>query len=170
VLLVTVNGQDPGAAVGDKNATELSLRLQGEAISAEPLERIEIVWNGEIQQRISQKNERSENAYSSRIDATLRAKGNGWVAVRCVGRQTEAGGLPFAHTAPWYVQLAGPPLKPRRAEVEYFLQRVEQEIERNRTVLNSEQLADYYRARDFWRAKLDKLSESASDEKNSGAQ
>jgi hypothetical protein len=170
MLLLTANGRDPGEVVDGKSASELSLRLQGEAISAEPLERIEIVWNGAVQQRISPKNERSENAYSSRIDATLRAKGNGWVAVRCVGRQTEAGGLPFAHTAPWHVQLAGPPLRPRRAEVEYFLQRVEQEIERNRTVLSSEQLADYYRARDFWRAKLDKLSESSSDEKNSGDQ
>ena len=157
MLLVTVNSRQPGAVMDDKSATEVTLRVRGEAVSAEPLERIEIVWSGELQQRISPKNEHVENAYTSRIDATIRAKDSGWVAVRCVGRPTEAGGLPFAHTGPWHVRLAGAPLQPRRDEVEFFLQRVEQEIERNRVVLSGEQLADYYRARDFWRAKLDKL-------------
>lgn len=31
---------------------------------------------------------------------------------------------------------------------------VEEEIARNRDILNTEQIADYYRARDYWRCKL----------------
>lgn len=164
MLLATVNGRDPGVIADDKGATEIPLRVEGKAISVEPLERIEIVWNGVLHQRILPKNEPVENAYTSKIDSTLRVKGNGWLAVRCVGQPTEAGGLAFAHTAPWHVQMAGPPLQPRRVEVEYFLQRVEQEIDRNRTVLTGEQLADYYRARDFWRAKLDTVTRSDGNE------
>ena len=83
-----------------------------------------------------------------------KGKGNGWLAVRCVGQATETGGIPFAHTGPWHVQLAGAALKPRRFEVAYFLQRVEEEIARNQSVLTKEQLSDYYQARDFWRTKL----------------
>ena len=87
------------------------------------------------------------------------------LAVRCVGQATEDGGIPFAHTAPWHVQVVGPALKPRRFEVEYFLQRVETEIARNQPALTNEQLADYYRARDFWRAKLkDAVGASANDD------
>jgi hypothetical protein len=38
--------------------------------------------------------------------------------------------------------------------VEYFLGRVEDEIDRNRSILSPEQLAPYLQARDFWREKL----------------
>jgi hypothetical protein len=79
---------------------------------------------------------------------------SGWIAVRCVGRPLETGGIPFAHTGPWHVEMAGRPLRPRRREVEYFLRRVNEEIDRNRNLLTAEQMADYYKARDFWRQKL----------------
>src|SRR5262249_13387226 len=133
-----------------------------EAISTQPFERIEIIWNGEVQQRLPIKNDLIDNTYRASIDSTITAKGNGWAVVRCEARPTGGGGIPFAHTGPWHVRSAGPPLEPHRREVEYFLRRVEEEIERNRAILGKEQLADYYRARDFWSAKLNKLAASGN--------
>jgi hypothetical protein len=164
MLLVTINGRHPGD-VFTEQSNELPLHVEGEVISSQPMERIEIVGNGEVRQQIAPKNEPIKNGFATRIDARLTCKSNGWLAVRCVARAVEAGGIPFAHTGPWHVRVAGPALKPRRFEVEYFLQRVETEIARNQPALTNEQLADYYRARDFWRAKLkDAIGASESDD------
>jgi hypothetical protein len=153
MLLVTLNGRDPGASFSDP-AEDLSLHVTGEALSSAPLERIEIVYNGDVIQRIRPTNEPHKNGYATQIDLSIRAQHSGWIAVRCVGRPLETGGIPFAHTGPWHVQLAGRSVRPRRREVEYFLRRIEEEIDRNRGVLSNDQLGDYYRARDFWRGKL----------------
>jgi len=52
-------------------------------------------------------------------------------------------------------------MRPRFHEVQYFLQRVEQEIDRNRNIRSHDQLADYYHARKFWQQKL-KAADAAS--------
>jgi hypothetical protein len=153
MLLVTVNGHDPGEAF-KSDAGAMSLKITAEAISGQPLERIEIVWNGEVVRSVAPKNEPANNGFVTRFEDIVPAKASGWLAVRCFGRPLETGGIPFAHTAPWHVDLSGRPLRPKRREVEYFLGRVEEEIARNRDVLDSEQIADYYKARDFWRQKL----------------
>ena len=124
---------------------KLPLHVQGEAISGEPLERIEIIWNGEVIRSIQPQNASANNAYVSRFDLTIPANGSGWLAARCVARPLDTGGIPFAHTGPWHVEIAGKPLVPKRREVEYFIQRVDEEIERNRTILTPDQMADYYR-------------------------
>jgi hypothetical protein len=156
MLLVTVNDRDPGE-IFDASTAEIPLHVKGEAISGEPLERMEIVWNGEVIRSVQPQNASVDNAYVSRFDLVIPANASGWLAARCVARALDTGGIPFAHTGPWHVEIAGKPLLPKRREVEYFLQRVEEEIERNRTVLTSEKMADYYRARDIWRRKLDEL-------------
>jgi hypothetical protein len=158
MLLVTVNERDPGERF-QADGEALPLRIKGEVRSAKPLERIELVWNGEIIRRIEPANEPTGAAVITRFDLTLPIESSGWLAARCVGGPSKTGGIPFAHTAPWHVEVSGRPLPPRRREVQYFLQRVEEEIDRNKSVLTREQLADYYRARDFWREKLERSIE-----------
>ena len=158
MLTVTVNGRDSGERF-KADGEVLRLRIQGEVRSAEPMDRIELVWNGEVIRRIAPANESSGEAVITRFDLTLSVDASGWLAARSVGRPSTTGGIPFAHTAPWHVQIAGRPLRPRRREVQYFLQRVEQEIDRNQSILTREQLVDYYQARDFWREKLEQAIE-----------
>ena len=161
MLLVTVNDRDPGE-IFDASTAEFPLHVQGEAISGEPIERIEIIWNGEVIRSVQPQNAPADNAYVSRFDLTIPAHASGWLAARCVARTLATGGIPFAHTGPWHVEVAGKPMLPKHREVEYFLQRVEEEIERNRTILTSDQMSDYYRARDFWRKKLKAIGEPAA--------
>jgi hypothetical protein len=153
MLLVSINDRDPGEAFQAPTG-DYRLHVRGDVLSPQPLKRIEIVCNGEIIRSVTPKNESSGNGFNSPIDDVVSVKSSGWIAVRCIGQPLETGGIPFAHTGPWHVELAGHPLKPKRREVEYFLDRVNEEIEHNRAVLNDEQLTDYYKARDFWQKKL----------------
>jgi hypothetical protein len=159
MLLVTVNDRDPGEEFKIHEAG-YRLQVRGEAHSAQPLQKIEIVWNGEVIRSIPPANERTHNAYVTHFETVFPAESSGWLAARCVANPLNTGGIPFAHTGPWHVEIDGQPLKPRRFEVEFFLNRVEEEIERNRDFFNAEQLADYYKARDFWRGKLEGLGPS----------
>jgi hypothetical protein len=49
----------------------------------------------------------------------------------------------FAHTAPWHVEVDGKPLRPRKAEVEYLVKRVEEQLQRSAGVLPEAALAEY---------------------------
>jgi hypothetical protein len=161
MLFVTVNDSNPGEIFKSK-PSDFRLRLAGEAISSEPLERIEIIWNGEVIRSVRPQNQPANNALVTRITESIPATASGWVAVRCVGKTTGSDGIPFAHSAPWHLEIEGKPLRPKRREVEYFLGRVEEEIDRNRRVLKPDQLADYYAARDFWQRKLEEARDDAN--------
>ena len=67
-----------------------------------------------------------------------------WVAVRCFD-QPPGKRFRYAHTAPAHFEIDGP-VRPKRREVAYFIERVTQEISRNRNVLKAEELAEYEQA------------------------
>ena len=159
MLLVTVNDRDPGETF-KADTPMLPLHVHGEAFSAQPLQRIEIVWNGETLRAIPPTNDPVNNAFATRFELTFPAEASGWLVARCIAKPLETGGIPFAHTAPWHVEIAARPLRPRRREVVYFLERVEAEIDRNRGLLSPAQMADYYQARDFWRRKLQQVGDA----------
>jgi hypothetical protein len=164
MLLVTVNDKDPGDTFKSQ-PPDVKLQVNGEAFSSEPLERIEIIWNGEVSRSVPPQNQPANNGLVTKISESILATASGWVAVRCVGKTPDSGGIPFAHSAPWHVEVAGKRLRPKPREVEYFLGRVEEEIDRNRSLLKPDQLADYYAARDFWRQKLDEARDESSSSK-----
>ena len=75
---------------------------------------------------------------------------SGWAAVRCIAKGTD-GRIRFAHTAPWWVEIEGKPLRPRREQADWFVQRTEEEIARNTGVLSAEQLAEFHEALAAWK-------------------
>ncbi len=75
---------------------------------------------------------------------------SGWVAVRCFYKATD-GRIRFAHTAPWWVEIEGKPLRPRREQADWFVQRTEEEIARNTGVLPAEALAEFHEALAAWK-------------------
>ncbi|MFN7805684.1 MAG: hypothetical protein ACK5TO_16815, partial [Planctomycetaceae bacterium] len=72
-----------------------------------------------------------------------------WVAVRCFDKGDE-GRERFAHTAPIHVEIDGP-VRPRRREVQHFIERMEHEIQRNQGVLEPAELAEYEHALEIYR-------------------
>lgn len=77
-----------------------------------------------------------------------------WGAIRCF-EELPNGRVRFAHTAPVFVDVPGKPLRPRRDQVRYLIQRCEEEIARNKEVLSDAELAEYREALEFYRGKLE---------------
>ncbi|MBC7818875.1 MAG: hypothetical protein IAG10_18455 [Planctomycetaceae bacterium] len=77
-----------------------------------------------------------------------------WIAAR-VFEPLPNGRIRFAHSAPVFVEVPGKPMRPRRDQVRYLIQRCEEEIARNKDVLSDAELAEYREALEFYRGKLE---------------
>jgi hypothetical protein len=148
MLLVQFNEQLPGTTLSQAAAREV--RLTGSAESRVPLDRIEIVVNGEIVKTLAPENRRANTGgFSSTIRETIRVEHSSWIAVRCFEPYLE-GRFRYAHTAPCHLDIDGP-VRPREREVAYFIERMQQEIARNQGVLRAEDIAEYERALAIYR-------------------
>jgi hypothetical protein len=157
MLFVTLDGQDPGHRFTDAGSAAKSYHLRGSAASAHPLGRIEILVNGRVVRTIDAANMKTaRGAFESPIDIALKPEGSAWVGVRCFEDRPD-GRVQFAHSAPFFIDVADHPVRPRRAEVEYLIQRVEAQIRRSAAVLPSPAMDEYHRALDIYR----KIAETA---------
>ncbi|MCP4510198.1 MAG: hypothetical protein GY826_27815, partial [Fuerstiella sp.] len=76
-------------------------------------------------------------------------QGSGWVAVRCFEDLPQKK-VSFAHTNPVFVDVAGQPLRPRKQRVKFFVQRMDEEIERNTGILTDAALSEFRAAREVY--------------------
>lgn len=142
MLTVEADGKKSGHVF--KTDANVKLRLSGVALSEQPLERLEIVINGDKVVPIPTQNKKArKGGYESPLDeVAVEITESSWFVVRCY-ESRPGGRVRFAHTAPWYVEIAGKPLRPRKAEVEFLCERVEQQLRRNTDVLPEAALAEY---------------------------
>ena len=154
MLMCEFNDGDPGQTIDSQD--EVTLAIRGTAESIRPLASIELIQTGEVVRDIPVENRRTEaGAWITTINESIDFASSGWVAVRCFEEHPIRRHL-FAHTAPVHIDIAGRPLRPRHHEVRYFVTRMEQELERNRSVLKPAELAEYEQALDEYRALLDR--------------
>ena len=145
MLPVRVNDKNPGTTfkVGEGKQ---DYRITGEALSALPLDRVEVVVNGEVARTIKPANKpREQGGYSSEIDEKVTIDGSSWLAVRCY-ESLPKGRVRFAHSAPFHVEVAGKPVRPRATEIEFLIRRVEEQIARSKDVLPPAALEEYREA------------------------
>jgi hypothetical protein len=147
MLEVRFNGKDPGARFNmPPEATAAQIQVEGIASSAVPLDRIEIVVNGQISQTLAPANSvQTPSGYASRFAASCEVEESSWIAVRCFETHPDRR-VRFAHSNPVYVELPGKPLRPRKHEVAYFVRRMQEEIARNAGILPPGDLAEYREA------------------------
>ncbi len=88
-------------------------------------------------------------AFRSVIDVSVQPSRSGWLAVR-FWEDRPGGRVRFAHTAPWYVELDGQDVLPRREEREYLVGRMKDEIQRSRGIVSAAGLAEYEQALDYY--------------------
>lgn len=151
MLFVQVNSQPPGHVFKHTSAAPKEYHLKGLAVSGQPLNRIEIILNGHVVRTISPKNRKVRGAFESPIDEKLRIENSSWIALRCI--EDRAGQrVRFAHTSPIFVEVADKPLRPGKAEIDYLIRRVEEQIERNRAHLPREALDEYGQALQAYQA------------------
>jgi hypothetical protein len=147
MLFATLDGQHPGHKFEFADPNERSYRLHIESVSPRPIDRIEVVVNGEIQRTLRPETEESKRrtsagAYELTADVAIPIKESSWVAVRSFHYES-SDRIRFAHTAPWHVDVAGQPVRPRKREVEFLIRRVRDEIARNEEVLSEPAIAEF---------------------------
>lgn len=143
MLLAELDGRDSGEVFRPSGASPPAFHLSGRALSAVPLSRIEVIVNGEVAERLNPANRKFEaGGYESPLDTQLKLDGSSWLAVRCYEEHPDKR-VRFAHTAPWHVEVGGKPLRPRRPEVEFLVQRMEAQLKRSADVLPEAALAEY---------------------------
>ncbi len=107
LLFVTVDGQEPGSELQVKSGMPLSVDIH--AVSATPISRIDIVYQGRVLKQID-----VDPGTDIRRTETITVPASGWLAVRCLGRGENPNLSPafaFAHTSPFYVLVDGRPIR-----------------------------------------------------------
>jgi len=157
MLLATVNGEDSGHVFKGSSGTETGQRfaVKGGIVTTAPANLVEIIFNGQIvgviqSRQPSVRQQTGGDASEDQFERTVELDGSGWICVRC-GEITRDGRFRFGHTAPWFVEVDGRPLRPRREEAEFLVKQVEEEINRSSGVLSSEALDEYRRALETYR-------------------
>ncbi len=146
MLMIEVDGQPPGTTLRIESAEKPTCRIMGKAVAERPLRPIEVIVNGRVVRRLDAANRRTPSGgYESPIDARIELDGSSWLTVR-VFEDPPDGRIRFAHGSPVHVEMPGRPLFPRREEIDYFIGRMREEIDRNTDVLRPEGLDEYRRA------------------------
>jgi len=145
MIFARVGDLGPGTTLsvtGDSGEFEVTCTVRSE----HPLERVEMLVNGEVDQHWEPQPERAdEGGYESRISTRFRPRTTSWLAWRCF--ETRPGGrFRFAHSAPWHFVMPGRPLRPRKVEAEWLVQRVKEEIARSQGIAPDSLIADYRQA------------------------
>ena len=149
MLFATAGEKLPGhiftSAPGDR------LTIRGQSLSAHPLESVEVVSHGKVIHRLPVKNARTaEGAYRTSFETEFEIEKSTWFALRCFEKNGPKR-VRFAHTAPWHIEVNGEPPRPRVEETDFLIERMENELSRNATVLAPDALAEFERALAIYR-------------------
>lgn len=152
MLLIKVNDKNSGTIFKPADGKQ-ECRITGEALSERLLDRVEIVVNGEVVRTLKPANKpREHGGHVSAIDEKLTIEGSSWLAVRCY-EALPKNRIRFAHTAPWHIEIAAKPLRPRAGEIDFLIRRVEEQIERSKNVLPPAALDEYREALQAFQAR-----------------
>lgn len=145
MLFTEVNGESTGHTF-QQTEKKVNYHIKGEALSARPLDRIEIVVNGQVIETVKPTNRKTESGgYQSPIDAKVSVDSSSWIVTRCFESRVDKR-IRFAHTAPVHVDVKGKPLRPRQEEIGYLIERIEEELKRHENVLPESALQEYRQA------------------------
>jgi hypothetical protein len=144
-----VDGKRPGAFLPPASAGK-EYRLDCLVSSEQPLEVIELIVNGRVIRQFEPSNHKtSADSFESRVSTGFNPARSSWLAWRCFERRPN-NRLRFAHTAPWHFEVPGHPIRPRRAEIDWLVARVKEEIARSEGIAPPTLIADYQRALEIY--------------------
>ena len=156
MLEATFNSKQPGHEFKQASADTFRMQIDGRIASKRPLRKIEVVINGDTSRIIKPQNKRTETgSFETILNDELKLDASAWVAIRCFEDHPDKR-IRFAHTNPVYVEIAGRPHRPKKVEVQYFLDRIDEELERNRSILSSTALREYELARSIYQDLMQK--------------
>ncbi|MFP6763557.1 MAG: CehA/McbA family metallohydrolase [Planctomycetaceae bacterium] len=152
LLRVKANGRFPGRVLKLHAGESLKVNLDITLTSSDPVPAVEIIHNGGLIQRIECTEQRKQV-----LSTTLTLDEPGWLIVRAITDVDST--FRFASTAPWYIESAAMPHRISRASARFFLDWVDERIERiRRDVTDADQLRavldPHQNARIFWQNRV----------------
>ncbi|MBS0204000.1 MAG: CehA/McbA family metallohydrolase [Planctomycetes bacterium] len=143
MLRLKFNDQEAGQTFQGTGTS--GVNVTGVVESAMPLDRIEIIQNGNIVWSDTPAQTASAGLVTTTLDQTISFDRSGWLIVRCFEAHPNKR-IRFAHTAPVFVEVAGKPQVPRKVEVDHFVERIERELGRHTGILNPDAVDEYNEA------------------------
>ncbi len=139
---LTANGSLPGEVLQTK-AGPLQVLIAGKLDFPGPLKSVELIRNG--------------RAEIIGMPALVTINESGWFAVRAIADAEDT--FRFAMSAPWYVEIGGEGMKPKKEDASFFLDWTRRRIARiNQTISAPSQLSaaltDLTKVESFWRGKV----------------
>jgi hypothetical protein len=128
-----------------------TLSLNGSVRSAKPLDHIDVIVNGRVESLEVKSKPLPDGGHQVDLRHSIKVERTSWIAVRC-SYEDEDQRIRFAHTAPWHVKVNGESIRPRRAEVQYLIDRMTEEIQRSRELLSPSALAEFQEALEAYQA------------------
>jgi len=113
MLFFTINDSEPGDTITDDLGEPLQAKASIKVMSMNPLDNIQIIYNGEI---INEFSAGESQEFSQEFDVVLPE--SGWIIARAFEKQDKT--IKFAHTSPIYVQIGSSPMKPRKESALYY--------------------------------------------------
>lgn len=150
MLFATVNKTMSGTTLEFAGRGKQSFEVNVESLSQRAMTTVDILVNGRVVKTLEpQPVQTDDGAWKFETTATVTLDDSGWIAVRSIEKQPD-GRKRFAHTAPWYMEMAGRPVTPRREQIDWLITLMEEQIERNREVLGPAALAEFEQALDAY--------------------
>lgn len=113
MLFFSIDHSELGTTIEVPAGEELHGRASLEALSQAKLDRVEIIYNGEI---IHEFGANSQSEMTQEFDISL--KESGWVIARAFEKNRKT--IRFAHTNPIYIEI-GSPMKPKKDDARYYM-------------------------------------------------
>jgi peptidoglycan/xylan/chitin deacetylase (PgdA/CDA1 family) len=143
MMFAKADGRLPGATIQVTNPA-IPCEVECHVRSEQPLESVELIENGSVVQswaRDTIQNTRMDSgSFENRVSTHYRPQTTSWLAWRCFEKRSR---VRFAHTAPWYFEVAGKPLRPRRIETDWLVTRVKEEIARSEKIAPASLIEEY---------------------------
>ncbi len=148
MLTATFNGQPHGWTFDDFASGKL--RIAGAVESVYQTKQIEVIVNGQVERTLEAASKQTKaGGYRAEFETELTIDQSSWIALRCFEDRPDKRPR-FAHTSPVHLHVAGRPLKPRKEELDYLVQRITDELRRHEGVLSPEAIAEFQQAKDFY--------------------
>ena len=152
MLRFTVDDQEAGAII--KLAAPGPVSIGGEALAQYPLEKLEVVLNGQVAATVLPDADKARIA----LKQELAIDHSGWIALRVKGERgpVQQAAEAFAHTSAVYVEVAGRPVH-SPADAEYFIRwigRLRDDVRQRNRIPPSQQVhveQQFSRALEFYR-------------------
>jgi hypothetical protein len=158
MLRTKFNGKPAGTEWKTKGRD--TVLVEGIVQSMKPIGRVDIIRNGEVLLSWEPEEQTREGwQYNHEFSKEIEFTESGWLAVRCY-EDREDQRPRFAHSGPVFVTIGDQPIRPRVAEVDYMVNRVRNEIQRHRGVLDEASLQEFEEALNYY----EKLREIALPE------